>query len=245
MTSVVDLAKLSDAVYSDEVKVGQWMRIGLPFTQQGSGFKSALFQHMQSNDYALAIAGTSPTELDDLKSDAQLAMGLMPNQYRVARNAYFAVAGVTGGFGGLYITGHSLGGGLASMLAKEHGDPTVTFNAPGMARAFANLKANEPGLSACEDKDRKIMHICAVFDLVSRGTGKHMGGEDTVKRVSTNPFGLKEAAIGAIGTMLSGGNLLVGGIAAGGAAALKAHGMSRMIPVLEKRKEYREPLDWV
>jgi hypothetical protein len=245
MTSVVDLAKLSDAVYTDKVKVGQWLRIGLPFTQQGSGFKSALFQHMESNDYALAIAGTSPTEFDDLKSDAQLALGLMPNQYRVARSAYFAVAAVSGGFGGLYITGHSLGGGLASMLAKEHGDPTVTFNAPGMARAFANLQSKEPGLSVCEDKDRKIIHICAFFDVVSRGTGKHLGGANTVKRIKTNPFGLKEAAIGAVGTLLSGGNLLVGGVAAAGATALKAHGMTRMLPVLEKRKDYCEPLDWV
>jgi hypothetical protein len=175
---------------------------------------------MESNDYALAIAGTSPTEFDDLKSDAQLTLGLMPNQYRVARSAYFAVAAVSGGFGGLYITGHSLGGGLASMLAKEHGDPTVTFNAPGMARAFANLQSKEPGLSVCEDKDRKIIHICAFFDVVSRGTGKHLGGANTVKRIKTDPFGLKEAAIGAVGTLLSGGNLLVGGAAAG-AAALK------------------------
>jgi hypothetical protein len=45
MTSVVDLAKLSDAVYTDKVKVGQWLRIGLPFTQQGSGFNSAFLTY--------------------------------------------------------------------------------------------------------------------------------------------------------------------------------------------------------
>jgi hypothetical protein len=81
--------------------------------------------------------------------------------------------------------------------------------------------------------------------VVSRGTGKHLGGANTVKRIKTNPFSLKEAAIGAVVTLLSGGNLLVGGVAAAGAAALKAHGMTRMLPVLEKRKDYCEPLDWV
>jgi hypothetical protein len=90
----------------------------------------------------------------------------------------------------------------------------------------------------------KIIHIRAFFDVVSRGTGKHLGGANTVKRIKTNPFGLKEAAIVSIGTLLSGGNLLVG-VAVARAAALRAHGMTRMIPVLEKRKDYCEPLDWV
>jgi hypothetical protein len=87
MTSVADLAKLADAVYSDQISVGQWLRRGQPFTQENSSYKSALFQNSVSADYALAIAGTSLTELDDLESDYQLAMGRMPDQYRVARSA--------------------------------------------------------------------------------------------------------------------------------------------------------------
>jgi hypothetical protein len=62
--------------------------------------------------------------------------------------------------------------------------------------------------------------------------------------VRFNPETIKEAAIASIGSLLNGGNLLVGGAAAG-AAALKAHCMTRMLPVLEKRKDYCEPLDWV
>ena len=38
MASVVDLAKLADAVYSDKVSVEQWLRIGLPVTVENSGF---------------------------------------------------------------------------------------------------------------------------------------------------------------------------------------------------------------
>ena len=66
MTSVVDLAKLSDAVYQDRTSVEQWLRVGLPFTQENSGFKSALYQHRQTAEFSLIIAGTSPTDLDDL-----------------------------------------------------------------------------------------------------------------------------------------------------------------------------------
>jgi hypothetical protein len=245
MTSVVDLAKLANAVYNDVTSVGLWLRRGLPFTTQGSGFKSALYQNRQTADFALVVAGTSPTELDDLHSDVQLALGRMPNQYRVARSAFADAMNQTGGLVGFYLTGHSLGGGLVSMLGKEHGNPTVTFNAPGMARAFSNLESREPGMGSVRDEDRKVLHICAYFDVVSRGTGAHLGGAGTVVRHYTGSVG-RNTAIGAVvGTVLSGGNPLVGAAAAGGATALTAHSMDRMVSTLDGISRYHEPLDWL
>jgi hypothetical protein len=245
MTSVVDLAKLANAVYNDETGVGQWLRRGLPYTVEGSGFKSALYQNRQTADFALVVAGTSPTELDDLHSDIQLALGRMPNQYRVARSAFADAMNQTGGLVGFYLTGHSLGGGLVSMLGKEHGNPTVTFNAPGMARAFANLQSNEPGMSSARDDDRKVLHICAFFDVVSRGTGAHLGGSDSVRRHYTGSIG-RNTAIGAVvGTVLSGGNPLGAAAGAGAATALTAHSMDRMVSTLEGIPRYSEPLDWL
>lgn len=245
MASVVDLAKLADAVYHDKTSVGQWIRFGLPFAVENSGFKSALYQHRQTAEFSLVIAGTSPTDLDDLHSDYQLAMGRMPNQYRVARSAFQASMNQTGGLVGFYLTGHSLGGGLVSMLGKEHGNPTVTFNAPGMARAFADLQSNEPGMGVVRDDDRKVLHICAFFDVVSRGTGRHLGAEGSVQRIHTGAVGATTVVAGAVGTLLSGGNPLVGAAAAAGATALKAHGITRMIPVLENNSAYNEDLDWL
>lgn len=245
MTSVVDLAKLANAVYNDETSVGMWLRRGLPFTVEGSGFKSALYQNRQTADFALVVAGTSPTELDDLHSDLQLALGRMPNQYRVARSAFQDAMNQTGGLVGFYLTGHSLGGGLVSMLGKEHGNPTVTFNAPGMARAFSNLESNEPGMASVRDEDRKVLHICAFFDVVSRGTGAHLGGANTVQRHYTGSVGLNTAVGAVVGTVLSGGNPLVGAAAAGGATALTAHSMDRMVQTLDGIPRYKEPLDWL
>ena len=245
MTSVVDLAKLASAVYNDQTGVGSWLRRGLPFTVEGSGFKSALYQNRQTAELALVVAGTSPTELDDLHSDIQLALGRMPNQYRVARSAFADAMLQTGGLVGFYLTGHSLGGGLVSMLGKEHGNPTVTFNAPGMARAFAHLQSNEPGMSSTRDDDRKVLHICAYFDVISRGTGAHMGGSDSVNRLYTGSVGLNTALAGLVGTVFSGGNPIVGTLAAGGATALTAHSMDRMVSALEGIQHYREPLDWL
>lgn len=245
MASVVDLAKLADAVYEDKTAVGQWIRYGLPFSVENSGFKSALYQHRQTAEFSMVIAGTSPTEWDDLRSDYQLAMGRMPDQYRVARSAFQASMNQTGGLVGFYLTGHSLGGGLVSMLGKEHGNPTVTFNAPGMARAFADLQSSEPGMGVVRDDDRKVLHICAFFDVVSRGTGAHMGAAGSVQRVHTGAVGVTTFVAGAVGTLLSGGNPLVGAAAAAGATALKAHGITRMIPALENNSAYTEDLDWL
>jgi hypothetical protein len=245
MTSVVDLAKLSDAVYQDKTSVEQWLRVGLPFTQENSGFKSALYQHRQTAEFSLIIAGTSPTELDDLHSDVQIAIGNTPNQYRVARTAFHAAMNQTGGLVGFYLAGHSLGGGLVSMLGKEHGNPTVTFNAPGMARAFAHMQTSEPSMGVVRDDDRKVLHICAFFDVVSRGTGAHMGAAGSVRRIHTGAVGTSTIVAGAIGTLLSGGNPLIGAAAAAGVTALKAHGITRMIPVLESNSTYTEDLDWL
>ena len=245
MTSVVDLAKLSDGVYEDKQSVGEWLRRGLPFEQENSGYKSALYQNRTSADFALAIAGTSPTELDDLRSDYQLAMGRMPDQYRVARTAYYAAGEQTGGLVSIYLTGHSLGGGLASMLAKQFGDPLVTFNAPGMARAFSDLQSNNPGMGVARDEDRKVLHLCAFFDVVSRGTGAHMGEAGSVRRISTGALGTRSVVAGVIGTVVTGGNVLAGAAAAAGVTALTAHSMSRMVKAIENNREFNQPLDWL
>ncbi len=242
MTTVVDLAKLSEGVYESKQSIGEWLRFGLPFEQEGSGYKSALFRNRRTTDYALAIAGTSPTEMDDLHSDMQLALGRTPDQFRVATSAYYDALNRTGGLVGFYVTGHSLGGGLASMLAKQFGDPTVTFNAPGMARAFAHLQANNPGMSVASDEERKVLHICAFFDVVSRGTGAHMGD---VRRVGTGAVGVSSVVAGVVGTVLTGGNIAVGAVAAGGVTALRAHSMSRMVSALENIGEYQRQLDWL
>ncbi len=244
MTSVVDLAKLSDAVYSDKAKVEQWLRVGLPFTVQDSGFKSGLYQSMKTDDYALAIAGTEITDTDDLLSDIQLALARMPNQFRVARSAYFSASETTGGFSPLYLTGHSLGGGLASMLGKQFGNPLVTFNAPGMARAFADLENKEPGIAVASDDKRKVLHVCAFFDVVSRGTGKHLGLPGSVKRHYAGSVGVNTVIGGLLGTLVSAGNPVAGAAGAIAATALTAHGITRLIPVLEKKAEYAKALEW-
>ncbi len=74
MTSVVDLAKLANAVYDDVLSVGEWSRVGQPFTEHASTFKAALYQNRQTTDFSLAIAGTKALgDLVGIKVETELA----------------------------------------------------------------------------------------------------------------------------------------------------------------------------
>ncbi|MCB1908565.1 MAG: hypothetical protein KDH15_14440 [Rhodocyclaceae bacterium] len=244
MASVLELAKLSAAVYNDAQACEGWLRFGLPYKEEGSGFRSAIYHKASVGEYALVIAGTDPTEADDLHSDAQLALGRMPNQYRVARTAYGLAAQFVDP-DATYLTGHSLGGGLASMLGKEHGDPVVTFNAPGMARAFGDLQRKEGGLAATADERRKVLHVCAYFDVVSRGTGAHMGAAGSVQRIRVlgAKDGLVAAGVGVLAGALAGP--VAAGIGVGATVALRAHGIDRLVSALTGHAEYCRDLEWV
>jgi acetyl esterase/lipase len=90
------------------------------------------------------------------------------------------------------LTGHSLGGGLAVLLAASADLPVVAFNAPGVALTFVRDHAFLPPglviapfyavralLAACEDRPR-ILNIRARFDAVSVGTGPQLGHVDTI-----------------------------------------------------------------
>ncbi|MCB1887860.1 MAG: hypothetical protein KDH20_09660 [Rhodocyclaceae bacterium] len=251
MASVLELAKLSAAVYKNSQACEEWLRIGLPYREEGSGFCSAIYHKGKVGEYALVIAGTDPTEVDDLRSDAQLFLGRMPDQYRVARTAY-ALAAQFVDPDATYLTGHSLGGGLASMLGKEHGDPVVTFNAPGMARAFADVQRREGGLSAASDETRKVLHVCAVMDVVSRGTGAHMGAGGKVERIRSIGardvlFAVGAGAVGGLIGSVAGPAGTGAGIAAGagGAIALRAHSIDRLVAAVAGHGKYCEDLGWV
>ncbi len=148
MASALELAKLSSHVYSDQGgsvtphtdSGGDWVcvrRFGpagtdVPFDATvGPGFAAAVYQRALDNELAFAIRGTNDVK-DLLIDDAMIAGQLNAEQMHVARAA-FARARAAYPSARMYLTGHSLGGGIAMLLAAENPDlAAVTFNAPTM-----------------------------------------------------------------------------------------------------------------
>lgn len=139
-----DLALLSQDVYNAEssgpIGEGQWTRVSdddlaaagvtTPRTDDTTGFQSAVYTDGNGN-YVVAFAGTDPASLQDWLANGGQGLGFETSQYSDAMALANEVA--TAWPGQTVITGHSLGGGLASAAALATDSPAVTFNAAGLS----------------------------------------------------------------------------------------------------------------
>ncbi|AQQ59229.1 hypothetical protein XJ32_02960 [Helicobacter bilis] len=97
-----------------------------------SGFSATLFQNKETKEYTLAIRGTEPSDTGDLKTDARMALGYIPQGqyndmlsfYNQCKAKYPAMTESKS----LNIVGHSLGGALAQMLALSICDDSNEAN---------------------------------------------------------------------------------------------------------------------
>jgi hypothetical protein len=140
---VTQYAELANAAYDSNVSVPGWHRLepaelaaaGLDpkdFEDPETGFKAAMFQNEETNEFVLAFAGTEmkdPGDWTDWKANLNQGLGNLEPQYRQA--AQLSVA-VTDAVGTTTMVGHSLGGGLASAASLASRSEGVTFNAAGL-----------------------------------------------------------------------------------------------------------------
>jgi hypothetical protein len=149
-------ALMADDVYSgsgarlpkgwSKVSDEELRKLGLSpsmFTPQDSKFRAALYK---SDDkppkYTLAYKGTTMTSEQDWENNLLQGMGLESDYYQRALMAARATRKAVENAGGsLSITGHSLGGGLASAGAIDQGLPATTFNAAGLHQATVPYEA--------------------------------------------------------------------------------------------------------
>lgn len=115
-------------------------------TDSISGFSATLFE--SDGKQYLAIRGTETGSVLDLLSDGITDIGVFDGvngspQYQQLESFYQSlVASGKIQSGSLNVTGHSLGGLLAQMLAVDHAgevSQTITFNAPGVGGIGAQL----------------------------------------------------------------------------------------------------------
>jgi hypothetical protein len=94
-----------------------------------SDFRADVFKGPDGR-YVVAFKGTTPTSLEDWKSNIQQGMGNPTAYYtRALRIADQIHANQPDN---VEYVGHSLGGGLASAAAAKYGSPATTFNAAGL-----------------------------------------------------------------------------------------------------------------
>lgn len=143
MASILDFAVLSSYAYNtsgktgDDSKDGQKTRLpaGFSVTQwevdAGSGFAAVYCQ--RGNEVVIAYRGTNNLIPGggDLMEDIRIGRGRPPQTSKRANDLYLSVKQAFPS-AQISVTGHSLGGGLAQMVAAISGVYGVTFNAPGM-----------------------------------------------------------------------------------------------------------------
>ncbi|MBI3777224.1 MAG: DUF2974 domain-containing protein, partial [Gammaproteobacteria bacterium] len=180
-------AALAGDVYNDAGAPEGWTRLEMPgglTANSENGFYAAAYKNDESGEIVVAYRGTD--ELQDAIPDVQFGSGVKPNQYDNARAFYDAVKQQSGG-ASISLTGHSLGGGLAQLVAAStHNDDRVSataFNAPGVSGSLDNIEG------APDDGDYSYVHnYNAAFDPVSNLTDvwlDQLGSHETVT-VSTS-----------------------------------------------------------
>lgn len=98
--------------------------------QFGNDMRAALYTD-GSGHYVLAFAGTD--SVSDALTDVYQGVGLSTHQYEHGRRLAGRLHDAYGD--DLVMTGHSLGGGVASYAALSTGNAAVTFNAAGLSDA--------------------------------------------------------------------------------------------------------------
>ncbi len=114
-----------------------------------TGFDAAIFQNADGQ-YVVAYRGTDNWALTgpggDSRANGGQGIGMETAQYSQAMELA-NIAMDTFGDGNVAITGHSLGGGLASAAMLASGAPGVTFNASGLSNnTLATLGFNPNGV---------------------------------------------------------------------------------------------------
>jgi hypothetical protein len=239
MASVLDLAKCCSAVYETAPNV-PGLNLISRYSHPRDGFFAALFE--KKDNFIFAIRGTDDLRYD-VPSNASLFAGAMPAQYQPARvSLNLALEEAKVSTENFYVTGHSLGGGLAALLSAKHSLPLplITFNAPGMLRAatssnfglIGNL-INRARLSGYRNNFKKVLHIRSEHDTVSMGTGPRITG--STRTLSNNQCGNISLA-GRISPAL--------GAVQAGQRTLCAHSMAGLVQLIEAEPEFTKPISW-
>lgn len=112
-----------------------------------TGLNASLYRNEVTGEYVVAFGGTEMTSIMDWNTNVYNGLGFLTPQYEVAQKIGKAIAELSSEVK-INITGHSLGGGLASVAGLVSGAPTITVNAAGVPdRLLSQLGLNRENSS--------------------------------------------------------------------------------------------------
>ena len=124
----------AESVYSEEG--GGFASLGVPYNAK-DGFQAYLYQG-SNGTYYLAFRGTERKDFRDIVTDGRQGVGLSDSQYQQARGLAESVRDALRPGDRLILTGHSLGGGLASYAALGLGLEAIVFNPASVHASVAD-----------------------------------------------------------------------------------------------------------
>jgi hypothetical protein len=156
----------------------------------GNGFQAVAYK--MGNQVVVAFRGTFqgnlPDFLKNVIADSSWGTGAPDATLRdyTQRAAQFLAQVQTNNPGAtVTVTGHSLGGALAQLVAGASGDPAVTFDAPGPGNFYSALSSQlAPAAALNTGAIGTITNYRMVGDQVSQA-GRQMGS--TINVTGTNP----------------------------------------------------------
>ncbi len=114
------------------------------FNDPSSGFEAVAFQ--KGTDIVISYAGTDPSDIaGDIAANLALAAGTLSDQLRQAADYYLQVKNDPANAGKtISFTGHSLGGGLASLMAVMFGESAYTFDQAPFLNSAKTFTSTDP-----------------------------------------------------------------------------------------------------
>ncbi|MBK8095856.1 MAG: hypothetical protein IPK26_02040 [Planctomycetes bacterium] len=155
-------ALASHAVYGTSVPEGYEADPEFTLAHPLSGFEARLYRPIDGGRPILAFAGTD--DLNDVATDVFQAVGVLPQQYDLALGLATRARAHYGD--DLLLTGHSLGGGLATYAGMHTGTETMTFNSAGLSWR-ARLGIWWEGKS---DNADRVTHVRIANEILSSDT---------------------------------------------------------------------------